>query len=80
MRSDLGLGFFRPSEDGGLLELRLVCARTAFQFRHLGRQPPHMLYLRKQRTNQRVFLANAELGKIGKFVHADANASSMPWT
>ena len=29
MRSDLGLGLFSPSEDGGLLELRLFIASLA---------------------------------------------------
>ena len=83
----LGFGFFQAIRGWRLAGIAAGLRQTAFQFRHLGHQRLHLprqstrlLYLRKQRTNQRIFLANAELGKIGKFVHADANALGMPWT
>ena len=73
----LGFGLVQAIRRWRLAGIAAVLRQPAFQVRHLGRQRAD---LGKQLLNQRILLADAQLGKIGKFFHAEANASRVPGT
>jgi hypothetical protein len=73
-RSDFGLGRFKPSAEGGLLEFWLFNAKRPSSSANTGRQNIHLgqqhRHLREKRTDQVVFLAMAKLIKVGQCCHA----------